>query len=52
MIHLDNDKTDIKKIEDIIADYNDGDIEMHLPSSVTKLDKPVLLYIISRLLAQ
>lgn len=52
MIHVNEDKNDLKAIEQFIADYNDGDAEMNLPHSVMQLDKPVLLYIISRLMAE
>lgn len=52
MIHVNEDKNDMKAIEQFIADYNDGDSEMNLPHSVMSLDKPVLLYIISRLMVE
>lgn len=51
MIHISEDAHDVKAIEQFIQDYNDGDAEMTLPQSIMQLDKPVLLYIISRLLA-
>ena len=52
MIHVNEDKADLAKIEQFIQDYNDGDAEMNLPHSVMQLDKPVLLYIISRLMVE
>lgn len=52
MIHINKDKNDTKLITQLIEDYNDGDTEMSLPEAVVKLDKSILLYIISRLLAQ
>lgn len=51
MIHISEDAHDVKTIEQFVQDYNDGDTEMTLPHSIMQLDKPVLMYIISRLLA-
>lgn len=52
MIHVNKDKDTLKSVDQMIQDYTDGDTEMHLPHKVMQLDKPVLLYIISRLMAE
>lgn len=52
MIHT-NKNSDVEEtIQQFIDDYENGDAEMTLPHVVMQMDKPVLLYIISRLLAK
>lgn len=51
MIHS-SDQADNNKVQSIINDYDAGDSEMTVPDQVLNLDKPVLIYIISRLLAE
>lgn len=52
MIHTNKNSDDEKTIQQFISDYENGDVEMTLPQDVMQMDKPVLLYIISRLLAK
>jgi len=51
MIHYTNDQEINDKVEKMIDQYNDGDHEMTLPYDLGNYDKPVLLYVISQLLA-